>query len=247
MARLLFVLVALSLLIRQPESALARAHEAIGGAARIAAVRSLSMAGVTLTGMSEPEGPARDAPVPTELKIAFPDRYVRARSGMRLGFDGVTPIHVVPPPPPGVRVLRTPVNWVAIQTVPLVRWLIGIFADARGMMDLKIAAAPGDPHLLLVTGPRMGLNTGPKNFAARIDLDSATGMPLRVRYLDHLAYGGNRRARDVEVMIAFEDRRLVDGLMLPHRIVRTVEGVRWEDVRFREVKVNPILTDADFR
>jgi hypothetical protein len=85
-------------------------------------------------------------------------------------------------------------------------------------------------------------------------------MPLRVRYRDDLwiaepitpeqiAAGRPARGRveDVEVVITFEDRRLVDGLMLPHRIVRTVKGVTWEDVRFDSIKVNPVFTGADFR
>ncbi|MEX2270151.1 MAG: hypothetical protein WD690_01680 [Vicinamibacterales bacterium] len=221
-------------------------------------MKSLVLKGRAMSGFNGVTAQPLDTTHSVTIKFGFPDRYVRVdeREGtlQRGGFYGLKPIHEIKALSPDVRVGVNPPtpDFVERQKVPVAHWLLGMLTDTKGMLDVKVAPVPGSPNLLLATGPGM--------FSARIDLDAASGMPLRVRYDDKLFIrqpltAEDRKAgrmqrgqnEDVEVIITFEDRRAVDGLMLPHRIVRTVKGVRWEEIRFQTIAVNTPLTAADFQ
>lgn len=250
----------IAVLVAQPhtQTPLARAREAIGGDVRIRAVTSLALTGRAMSGFNGVTAQPLEVVYPVRMALAFPERYLRVdeRGGTisRWGFNGPVPIRDAKAVEPGVSVSSSPPGsgFVAQIKVPLARLLLGIFADTKGVLDVKVSPSPHNANMLVATGPA--------EFAARIDLDPTSGAPVRVRYDDNLFIRepltvedrrGGRMSRgqneDVEVVISFDDRRAVDGLMLPHRILRTVKGVRWEELRFETIVVNPKFTDADFR
>jgi hypothetical protein len=58
--------------------------------------------------------------------------------------------------------------------------------------------------------------------------------------------GGLPPLEEIEVTMRFEDRRSVDGLLLPLHVVTEARGVLLADLRFDEISVNQPLTERDF-
>lgn len=233
------------------ESPLARARQALGGEQRIAAIRSLAMSGVR-----------NNATTSTiEYRMVFPDQFVRVEVNERLGykahtgFNGSTPIL---DRRPVTRAKDTffsglaapPDDHVDRQRMGLAQLLIGMLADSKHVLDVKYQ--PKDATTISVTGPG--------NFSGTLELDAATGVPARFRYsgevhVPELAAtpdANSRRtkvfaSRKGEITLTFEDRRDVNGVLLPHRILRTIPGQTLEELRLERIALNPQLDAASFR
>jgi len=104
---------------------------------------------------------------------------------------------------------------------------------------------------------------GGGNFAARIFLDQKTHRPLMLIYRGVAprvtiqtqqgpAPDGGRGGGDmpheppspqapqiVDVTLYLDDYKAVDGLMLPHRMARSIDGKPAEEMTFKTIKVNP--------
>lgn len=110
--------------------------------------------------------------------------------------------------------------------------------------------------------------TGPSSFAAKLFLDKSTHRPLMIAYRgvaprvvmqmqrgapppatatpDH---GGQPQAPapdQVDISMFLDDYKAVDGVMLPHRITRSVDGQPNEDMVFKTIKVNPAFKADTF-
>src|SRR5690606_13895022 len=109
--------------------------------------------------------------------------------------------------------------------------------------------------------------TGPDNFKARLFIDEASRLPLMLTFSQRqmmqrpqppadLKTQEERRAwfeaqRErmaaagppplVEAQLYFADYRPVNGVMLPHRITRQVDGAVQEQITIEKYKVNPSL------
>ena len=142
-------------------------------------------------------------------------------------------------------------NFVDTQRVIAARLAFGLLGDAGGILHVTATAA--------------GVHTwhlSANDFDCFLDLDPATGVPLRVRYTDMVAFlppydptqkqWRSSPPERSEVSIAFADRRLINGVQLPFRITTTARSLRTgrdnirEEIRFEHVRVNPPLTPADF-
>jgi hypothetical protein len=167
------------------------------------------------------DGSANDGLV--ELRIVLPDRYLRidtiASSVRRSGFTGSD--------------VLTPNGDLRRERAQFTRLMLGLAAWAP----------PGTPLVVKSTGETAFADTaavdvdGP-GFAARLVLDRATLVPLRIVYF---AEGG------VSTVTSFANRRAVDGFALPFRVTAQTPDRVLETLMFDEIVVNPALSDADFR
>jgi len=115
--------------------------------------------------------------------------------------------------------------------------------------------------------------TGPDNFTARLFIDEATRLPLMVTFQqrqmmqrmqppaelktqeERRAWFEEQRAKMaaagpppmVEAQLFFGDYRDVNGVTLPHRITRQVNGEVQEQLTIEKYKVNPSLKAAQFQ
>ncbi len=116
---------------------------------------------------------------------------------------------------------------------------------------------------------------GPDGFQARLFLDKATHRPLMMKYRGMIprttvntqtaqtrsqedlekiikdakegrgqTRGGARQEGDLDVY--FSDYRAVNGIMLPHRISKAINGKMGEEWEIKKYKINPPLTAQDF-
>ena len=114
---------------------------------------------------------------------------------------------------------------------------------------------------------------GADGFAARLFLDKQSHRPLMMSYRAPQAQGmvmrtmtgspeeAEKRQKEVQeearrreanpqlvdVEVYFSDYRAVDGVTLPHRITRAVNGQFSEEWEMKKFKVNPTLKAADFK
>ena len=239
----------------QATSSLQKAPRAVSGSVT---VKSLALEGSRATGpelmMVPPVAPRGRV----ELLFLLPEQYRQMLVNPSMmsygGFSRNVPLL-------GAQALQsnthadagTPAaNFVDRQRVLAARLAFGILGDAGGIMHVTATpAGAGTWHLV-----------GASDFDCLIDLDPATGVPLRVRYTDMVGFlppydPTEKQWRSdpperAEVTITFADRRLIDGVHLPFRITTTARSLSTgrknirEEIRFEHVRVNPPLTPADF-
>jgi len=101
---------------------------------------------------------------------------------------------------------------------------------------------------------------GPGSFAARLFLDQKTHRPLMLQYrgvaprvvmqTQRMGPPDPARARQaedaaqpppqlVDISLFLDDYKLVDGVQIPHRVSRSVDGKPTEEMTFKTIKVNP--------
>jgi hypothetical protein len=220
---------------------------AIGGEARVAAVRALQLRGevsfLNLANgqMGEPES--------LDIRILLPDKYLRTENNGRVitaaGFNGDQLLN-------GVRALVPGDSFgssygpdqVATERIRFTRLLTGLLATSSAVLPLT--ARPG-------TGAAAVGLTGPNGLAWTLDLDPTTRLPLRLRFEGNVytpSAGGRMSGPPTptrgEITMTFGERRNTDGLNLPYRITTSAAGVTSEDIRLQRIVVNPPLTARDF-
>lgn len=223
---------------------LKQAREALGGEARLAAVRSLALQGRTrnLVGST---GKLSD-PRAVDIRIALPDSYLRVQNydwyETRSGFARNELLN-------SAKALKADSSFGAsygpeqmgIERATFVRLMLGLLAHTTTVIPLtarQISAATVE-----LAGP---------DFSAFLDFDNTTHMPARLRYTGsvHFPQPGSTvppAPQQAEVVWTFDDRREVGGLKLPYRIVRTSRDVTFEEMRFETIRVNPAFAPDDFR
>lgn len=109
---------------------------------------------------------------------------------------------------------------------------------------------------------------GPGNFAARIFLDQKSHRPLMLVYRGIAprvmiqtqqgpppAAGRGDGPHDgsalpepqvVDITLYLDDYKTVDGLMLPHRLARSIDGKPTEETTFKTIKINPAFKPDTF-
>lgn len=239
----------------QSTSPLNRAHRAVTGGAT---VKSLALEGpravATDLMMVPPSAPVQRV----ELLFLLPDQYRQTLANPSMmsyhGFSGNAPLLGAKALQPNTHAdAGTPApNFVGTQRTIAARLLFGILGDATGVMNANASAANANTlHLV-----------GPNDFDCLLDLDPATGVPLRLRYTSTVPFlppfDPNQKnwrsdpAERAEVTVTFADRRMIDGVRLPFRITTTARSLATgrenilEELRFERVLVNPPLTAADF-
>jgi hypothetical protein len=240
-------------------ASLQAAREALGGEKRLRAVKALLLQG---TSQSLNAGSGQMLPAqPFEIRIVFPDHYLRLSANpmifMRNGFAGDRLIDEWKPANPEVRMSKTPQpDQMQKSRAECARFMLGIMAATQTPLRLDVKAAGsgagGGGDTLLVTGP--------EGFSVSLDLDPQSRVPLRVRYQNdqmHFPRTGQAAAdpalrgtvpppERAEDTFIFDDRRPVDGVLMPHRIREVSRDITFHDWRFEKIVINPPLTTQNF-
>jgi hypothetical protein len=224
---------------------LAAGRDALGGAKRVADARSLAIQGHTRvligsTGkLSEPR--------PLDIRVLLPAHYLRivqdASSESRFGFAGGELLN-------GIRALKPGDSFgatygpeqIGLERAWLARFLLGMLAQTTAVIRMDVRRSSTASVEV----------TGAGEFAAILDFDEATRLPLRVRHHGPVRFPQPGSVappppQQAEIVWTFQDRRPVGGLRLAHRIVRTARDVTLEEMSFDTIRVNPPLTAKDFQ
>lgn len=235
------------------------AREAIGGDARIERIRGLILRGTT----EAPAVRSRAASAATlEIRVLFPRSFLRISTSAWMsrasGFVGEHVLQKWTPMSAAVQV-NEPGDVEPIATVQT-RWarlMLGLLADTRAVGPLRLRGGASANGVYTVEF------VGSDEVSTLLDLDERTRVPLRVRYQGEARFprpratgaADSREARDLgppppertELTWSFENRQVVDGIGLPHRIVESARGVTFEDTHIDTVVLNPPLGPKDFQ
>jgi hypothetical protein len=237
------------------------ARDAISRHADGRTLNSVRLSGSYWTSQGVYGGYTKDAEMPMELRIGLPDRFLRLEleefgsdvTEYRLGFLGPRTISERFDRP------NTRPDTPALARRTAAELLLGILGRAEAWGGLRLEA----------DGPTAMAVRGPDGYAARVEFDPATHLPRTLTYKERRQVrepntirrraaasastrgggSGSAGTRDVpivDVIVTFQDHRDVGGFALPHRITWTASGVALWEHRFRDIQVNPALTDADF-
>jgi hypothetical protein len=142
------------------------------------------------------------------------------------------------------------------------RVVLGVLPVAQGVPGLTFTHAgqaesnDGKADVLDVKG---------ENFAARLFVDSNTHLPLMLTYMAPQMRAFTRRPDDtpesirkrmeeerakppqmIENTVYFSDHQKVNGVMLPHRMMRSIDGKTTEEIEIKKYKANPKLDPQMF-
>lgn len=242
----------------QRDSPLAVPRNAIGGDARVLAIKALRLEGTfrsTQVVHTDREGVTRvtDRESRLEIRILFPDHYLRIerdeRFERRTGFAGSEPLDGMVSVAGGEAASHPGPDAIERHRATFTRLLAGLVGRTDSLPGLTAVSE----------GARIALE-GPGGFAARLELDPATRQPARLVYRARVRVlqpgavlrgarmgAGPSTAPEDDIAMTFSDRRTVGGVLLPHVIAASAQGVTLSEMRFEKVTVNPALTPADFR
>ncbi len=222
------------------------AREAMGGEAKLAAVKSLLLKGQvrTLNQLyGRDSGSAREYIAnPIEIQILFPDKYVEtttyeSSTKNRVGFNGSEPV-------PGLKPGQAP--------SPM--W--PVFLNSRQGEFARLALAlllrtDTSGRLILGNGAAVNLAlefSGLGDSPTYVDLDKATHLPSRLRYqLREFLSDGTAMGTESTWTMSVEDWRDVSNLKMPHRLSSFRAGKLYSEFLFKSIEINPPLTAADFK
>jgi hypothetical protein len=142
------------------------------------------------------------------------------------------------------------------------RVVLGILPVAQGLSGLTFThAGQADSN----DGTADALDVKGDNFVARLFVDSKTHLPLMLTYMAPAPRMFTRRPDDtpetirkrfeeergkapqlVENTVYFSDHKKVNGVMLPHRMTRAVDGKTTEEIEIKAYKANPTLDPQMF-
>jgi len=231
-----------------PTAVLAAAREALGGDARLSAVKSF-----TATGRTRQVRGNNLVPIEFEITCELPDRFVRRdevpaqdTDPTTVGFNGDTLIQFPPPQagaargrgngPPGGR--GGPPSNIASVKQDFVRLTLGMFAASFPTYPLTfryagLGEAPeGQADVLDVTGPA--------NFSARFVVQRATHLPVM------LMWQAPAQGKPAEYRIYYGDFREVSGVKWPFRIKRAIAGDTIEETTFDRFRINAKIDPKKF-
>jgi hypothetical protein len=232
-------------------SVLAAARAALGGEARLSAVKTFVATGRTRQLQGD-----NLVPIEFEISCELPDKCIRrdenlARDGgpTTIGFSGGDLIQVPAPPPlPAAAAGRagppgTPpaaalaANRVNTTKQEFTRLWLGMFAAPHPSYELTFTAAgqaeapQGQADVLDVKGA---------NFAARFFVFQGTRLPIM------LSWQGTGRGGPVENRLYYADYRDVDGLKFPFRLRRAVGPDTVEETTFDRYRLNVRIDPRKF-
>jgi len=245
------------------DEVIAAARMALGGEARISAVKTFVANGRTRQVRGD-----NLVPIEFEIQVELPAKYARRdefpaqdAGPATSGFNGDSLIQIPAPPPQPARagapapppaqqdaILRARVN---TAKQDLARLMLGMFAGSFPGLPVTFAyvgqaeAPQGKADVLDVKGP--------SNFAGRLFIDSQTHLPLLLTW--QAATPPPRRGGPppqgptagaapagppptVEQRMYFADYRSVDGLQLPFRIRRAAGADTTEETTFDRFRIN---------
>src|SRR5262249_16803747 len=209
---------------------------------------------VEMKGRSKVDAAGTLLPCTVDIKILFPDHYLRvdtaaSREAKLAGRAGKKVLNAVrtdanlslPPENLHPAILKNE-QW------RLARLLLGaaMYVSPTVPMIFRSSGMTGfpiDPRVSPKTSaslegpiqPNAAEITGPNGFAAHLEFEASTRMPVRIMY-------GNAR----EEKITFDDRRDINGLKLPFRVVTSVGDRIVDELAFDQIILNPEISKSEF-
>jgi hypothetical protein len=225
----------------------------VGTGPAIAKLRSLVFIGRSRFQVDD-AGPLASATV--QIKVLLPDHYLRIdtidTSQRRAGFAASTVLSSIregenvtyPPDRLRKQILQN-------GRLHLIRFLLGALTYVTPSTVLTFHSVPKsvemiDPPVSPQTTTAVDIsgnlepytaNVTGDGFDARFVVDSSTRMPARLEF-----HAADKR----QMILKFDQRRVVDGLHLPFHVVTTDRGRVVDELTFDEVLVNPELGKRDF-
>lgn len=232
------------------DAVMAAARAALGGEAKIAAVKTLIATGRTRQVRGD-----NLVPIEFEIQAEFPDKYSRRdefpaqdAGPVTAGYVGDALVLIprpapppprpgAPPPPAGAQeaMLR---NRLTTAKHDFARLMLGMFGGSTPAFPLTYsyvgqAEAPqGKADVIDVAGPG--------NFAARLFVAGDTHLPIMLTWTPPPPPGPPGAAPKPlpEQRLYFADYRDVDGLKLPFRIRRAAAAETTEETTFDRYRIN---------
>lgn len=222
------------------DAVMAAARAALGGDAKIAAVKTFIATGRTRQVRGE-----NLVPIEFEIQAELPDKYSRYdefpaqdAGPVTAGFVGdalvLIPRPAPPPPRPGA-----PAPPPGVQEALLRQRLNGAKQDfARLMLGMFATSTPAFPLTYSYVGqaeaPQGKADVieakGPNNFTARLFIAGDTRLPIMLTW--------QGAPQTSEQRLFFADYRGVDGLKLPFRIRRAAGAETTEETTFDRYRIN---------
>lgn len=259
---------------RTADEVMAAARKALGGDAKIAAVKTFIATGRTRQVRGE-----NLVPIEFEIQAELPDKYVRRdefpaqdAGPVTAGFVGdqvvLMPRPVPPPPRPGAppappQQMEMMLRGRMMQAKQdFARLMLGMFAGTPSSFPLTYAyvaqaeAPQGKADVIDVKGPA--------NFTARLFIQSETGLPIMLSWQapapgPAMGPGGPPPGAGgpppgagaapkpaPEQRLFFADYKDVDGLKLPHRIRRATGAETTEETTFDRFRINAKIDPRRF-
>src|SRR5688572_25058102 len=234
------------------DAVMAAARAALGGEAKIAAVKTFIATGRTRQVRGE-----NLVPIEFEIQVELPDKYSRRdefpaqdAGPVTAGFVGealvLVPRPVPPPPKPGAPAPPPGAQEAMLRgrlmtaKQDFVRLLLGMFAGSTPVFPLTYsfvgqAEAPqGKADVIDVKGPN--------NFSARLFIAGDTKLPIMLSWTAPGPGAGGPPGAAPKPMpeqrLFFADYRDVDGLKLPFRIRRAAGTETTEETTFDRYRIN---------
>jgi hypothetical protein len=248
---------------RTADSVLASARAALGGEAKINAVKTFIATGRTRQVRGE-----NLVPIEFEIQAELPDKYSRhdefpaqEAGPVTAGFVGdqlvLIPRPVPPPPRPGQpapppAAMEAQLRGRMMQAKQdFARLLLGMFAGGTPSFPLTYAyvaqaeAPQGKADVIDVKGPN--------NFTARLFIDSTTSLPIMISWTAPApprppgAQGAQgAQGAPPEQRMFFAEYKDVDGLKLPFRIRRAAGSETTEETTFDRYRINAKIDPRRF-
>lgn len=230
----------------------AQSHGALGGAAKLAAVKTF-----TATGRTRQLRGNNLVPIEFEITCELPSRFVRHdeipaqdTDPTTIGFDGDQLIIFPPMPVPPARAGGdAQPGRGGPGANPAQQRLLQVKQDfARLMLGAFVASFPSYPLTLKYVGQAEAPEgtgdvldvAGPANFSARLVVQRSTHLPVM------LIWQGMQQGKPVEFRLFYADYRGVDGLKWPFRLRRAVGADTIEETTFDRVRINPKIDPRKF-
>jgi hypothetical protein len=226
-----------------PDPALSSALAGVG-APGVASLRSVVLTGSTrnLIGSTGKLSAER----PMEIRVSLPDKYLsivkRDTVELRAGFDGQTLLNASKAVAADTTYGSTyGAGQIGIERARFARLMLGMFAFSGSAVPLVFKRANATTIVA----------TGAGEAATTIELDTATGVPARIRHQGEVRFPAPgsptpTEPQQTEIIWTFSDRRNVSGIHVPHRIVRSAREHVLEEITFTSVVINPALSGKDF-
>jgi hypothetical protein len=215
--------------------------------------------GTVVSGFNGVTGAPSETPISLEIRILLPRGYLRIEQDSailrRSGFFGTTLLNQWKPLVPNAQVSTSfSAEQINIEQRACAQLVLGMLAETATAFPLEVGQDPQpSEHSVRLDGP--GGST------VIMDLDETSHLPLRVRFESAVRFpraitAEEKRAgvvppppkpENAEVVLAFQNRRLVDGVALASEVVRTARDIRFERMRFDSIVVNPALSPDDFK
>jgi hypothetical protein len=225
-------------------SVVARAHEALGGASRLAAVKTF-----TATGRTKQLRGNNLVPIEFEINCELPARFVRRdeipaqdTDPTTTGFDGDQLIIFPPMPVPPARAggdAQTGRGGPGAD--PTQQRLLQVKQDfARLMLGAFVGSFSSYPLTMKYVGQAEAPEgtadvldySGPAGFSARLVVQRSTHLPVM------LIWQAMQQGKPAELRLYYGDYRDVDGVKWPFRLRRAIASETVEETTFDRVRIN---------